>query len=781
MPLPKGGGTKRTGPSTTLNGHTPHTLSKKRSQRLDNVVQSPSLGARRSSLDCDTAKSSSGDSTPDRDLDGKITSASSNGTSSMANSAHLTNAIMNGSQKQIHVGQTPGAPSVANKASTRSPYASVLPPHQYLDSLALTFFLVNLPPFVLAFIHVLFILFAVSPYSNATDRYSSWKTLLPAEAFIVLFFALASPSVRASITELAEPVIASTLAGNGGRGTAICALIMFAAGRIPDVVLGGLIRLKTNSPVLLSDTLVTTAHELDPEREIMDRFGDEWQAWILALVRQLIAVHVVARWSWEGLKQYLTNRVNQSKLEEASTSTSTADAGKKKKLVPPPSDSPKMPLWTTIANNYIVATKDAELKPPEDLPTFMLENECVLHVWEVDSCSVRLRARGSRDRLHESLGPFDSFRVNVNGLQWREVSVSLEHEDSNKSDPMYHQENFCLYIDIQALVQATAHEIQVTTPHFQTPDDILFHATICTIQKEATAAALLTPQTVRPISPISTLTEKLNTAVENLNELKNSQRRIRKDHKSTIASLRSELEGLHSRLETPDKGEERARRGNLAMKYHVMQTEEKIRVLEDDIHCAEETISNRQSQLSSGRQKWESERSALANSCRQQNSTKSSYDKFLQQFHSEKLAINAKKEKLTSREVKLKGELEVLEAAAKKKMEELDCRSKKRQDSRNQLVRERQTTQADEIKVVEQMESQLMEIKEKTARTHSERMRLESVPGVLPGHRHSQENLSGSPLLPPKRSLDGLISMSPDVRRRIESPEEGQDSLVENS
>src|SRR5271156_3425185 len=279
MPLPKGGGTKRTGPSTTLNGHTPHTLSKKRSQRLDHIAQSPSLGARRSSLDGDAAKSSSGDSTPDRDLDAKITSVSSNGTNSAAISAHLTNAVMNGSHKRIHVGQTPGGPSPANKASTRSPYASVLPPHQYLDSLALTFFLVNLPPFVLVFIHLLFILFAVSPYSTATDRYASWKTLLPAEAFIVLFFALASPSIRAVITELAEPVIASTLAGNGGRGTAICAAIMFAAGRVPNVLFGGFIRLKRYSPGAFSDTLVLAANDLETENEALDRLGDELQAW----------------------------------------------------------------------------------------------------------------------------------------------------------------------------------------------------------------------------------------------------------------------------------------------------------------------------------------------------------------------------------------------------------------------------------------------------------------------------------------------------------------------
>ena len=113
-----------------------------------------------------------------------------------------------------------------------------------INTLILSPLLCNLPTIFLVLIHLLFVIFAVSPYSSTTERYLSWKTILPAEAFIVLFFALVSPSMRAYITELAEPVIASTLVGNDGQGTAVCAFVMFAAGRIPEVLFGGFIRLK---------------------------------------------------------------------------------------------------------------------------------------------------------------------------------------------------------------------------------------------------------------------------------------------------------------------------------------------------------------------------------------------------------------------------------------------------------------------------------------------------------------------------------------------------------
>ena len=740
MPVQRGSGSKRGGgTTTTLNGHANHSLTKKRSQRFDPSGQSPTLGPRRSSIDVDnTAKTGSGDSTSERDPDPKKSTGLANNVTSGLTPKDLglsSVAPTTDSQKRIHVDQSPNSPTVAFKGSSRSTYASVLPPHQYLDSLAITFFLVNLPTIFLVIVHLLFVIFAVSPYSSATERYSLWKTILPTEAFIVLFFALVSPSVRALITELAEPVIASTLAGNGGRGTAICAAIMFAAGRVPNVLFGGLIRLKRYSPGAFSDTLVLTATDLETENEALDRLGDELQAWLLALIRQLIAIHVVARWSWEGLKTYLTNRVNQSKLEDASAAPSidSAALAKKKKALTLPSTLSQMPLWTTIANNYIVATKDAELKPPEDLSTYLHENECALHVQEITSSSVRLCAKGPRPKLSSCLGPFDSFEVCVNRLQWREVSISVEDDDRPADETtLYHQEYVCLYLDIQALV-SIANEIEITNSHFPDPGVVLFHATICTIQKEATAATpTVAPQTVRPNSPISTLTDKLNNAIENLNQLKNNQRRIRKDHKSTVASLRSEIDILHSRLDAPDKGEERARRGNLALKYHVLQTDDKIHKLEEEINNTEELIADRQHQLTSGREKWEAERSALDKSRRSQKEIKSAYDKLLQQFHSEKLTINARKEKLTSREIKLKGELEILETAEHKKHEDFDDRARKRQDARNQLIKERQASQAEQILTLEQLERQLEDIKERTARTNAERLVLETVPVVSP-------------------------------------------------
>ena len=521
---------------------------------------------------------------------------------------------------------------------------------------------------------------------------------------------------------------------------------------------------------------VLAANELETENEALDRLGDELQAWVLALMRQLIAIHVVARWSWEGLKTYLTNRVNESKLEDASSSSNldmtTVNKRKKTPPLPQPSSLSRMPLWTTIANNYIIATKDADLKPPEDLSTFMFENECALHVREITSTSVRLCARGPRSRLASSLGPLESFDVRVNGLQWREISISLEEDDRSDDETLYHQEFVCLYLDIHALVPSTASEIEITNSNLPDPGAVLFHATICTIQKEATAATpIIAPQTVRPNSPISTLTDKVNNATENLNELKNNQKRIRKDHKSTVASLRSEIDSLHSRLEAPDKGEERARRGNLSLKYHIIQTEEKIRKLEEDIQVAEESIAIRQQQLISGEEKWESERSALENSHRSQNETKSSYDKFLQQFHAEKLAINGRKEKLMSREIKLKGELDILAATERKRLEESDGRSKKRQEARIQLIKDGQASQAEQIMALEQMESALADVKERTARTHAERLVLESV-SVLP----QLSDITGSTATSPRKSMS--LDNQEGLAKGIDSPETSHGSPV---
>src|SRR5205814_1739743 len=142
------------------------------------------------------------------------------------------------------------------------------------------------------------------------------------------------------------------------------------------------------------------------------------------------------------------------------------------------------------------------------------------------------------------------------------------------------------------------------------------------------------------------------------------------------------------------------------------QTEDKIRKLEEDIQLAEESIASRRQQLISGQEKWQSERLALENSRRSQNETKVSYDKFLHQFHLEKLAINGRKEKLALREVKLKGELDILEAAERRRHEESDNRAKKRQEARIQLIKDRQASQAEQVMALEQMENVLADVKE---------------------------------------------------------------------
>ena len=748
MPGPRGGGPKRVSSNpAALNGHANHSLAKKRSQKFDgNTSQSPSLGGRRASLDVDTLKTGNEECTIDKDPDAKRPTGSSASSSSASIHREAITPAIGDPQKRIHVGQSPGSPTYANRNSAGSSYASVLPPHQYLDSLAITFFLVNLPSILLVFVHVLFIMFAVSPYSTSGDRYLSWKTILPAEAGIVLFFALVSPAIRAYMTELAEPIIASSLAGNGGRGAAICTAIMFIAGRLPNFLIGGFIRLRRSSPGMFSDTLVSAAKGFEGQGNATDRLGDELQAWVLALIRQLIAIHVVARWSWEGLKRYLTNRVNQSKLEDATSATNVdaAAVAKRKKALATPSAS-RMPLWTSLANNYIVATKDSELKPPEDLRAYVLQNECSLHLQEVTSSSVRLCAKGPRDRLLSTLGQVDAFDVSVNGLPWREVSVSLEDTNHSTGEP---QAPACLYIDIHTLVPATANEIEVTNVSLPDSDLLLFRATICTTKTETTDATPSVPQTVRPNSPISTLNDKLQNAVDKLNDLKNTQRRIRKDHKSTIAALRSEIDTLHSRLEGPDKGEERARRSNLALKYHIMQTEEKILRLEEDIRNTEEIISSRKQDLASGREKWQSELLSLDRDHQSQQSTKSSYDKILRQFHADKLAINGRKEKLHAREIKLKSELEALETAERKRDEESDDRSRRRQEARAQLIKERQASQEEQILLVEQLEGQLAEIMDRTARTHSERLTIEKMLPVVVPQPPNHPSAQPSPQIP---------------------------------
>src|SRR5271170_4771306 len=106
MPVQRGSGSKRGGTTPTLNGHANHSLTKKRSQRFDSSGgQSPTLVQRRSSIDVDTAKSASGDSTPERDPDPRKSTALVNSTGSGStpkDPGHSTVAPSTDSQKRIH-------------------------------------------------------------------------------------------------------------------------------------------------------------------------------------------------------------------------------------------------------------------------------------------------------------------------------------------------------------------------------------------------------------------------------------------------------------------------------------------------------------------------------------------------------------------------------------------------------------------------------------------------------------------------------------------------------
>jgi hypothetical protein len=688
MPGTRGSALSRRHGVAPVNGHA---VTKKGSQRFEQIAT-----GRRESL-CDEEEV----------LVRGLSSASSSSVSLVA------------SPPRIVLPEFDGPGTATESTGQVSSYANVLPPHQYLDSLAIVFLLINVPDVVLLLVQGLFML-RVTPISIRDGRHPSWKVIIGVEALLILFYAVITPSIRAGIATLAEPVIASTLAGNGGRGTAICASFVFIANGLPTLFIGGSISWKPSSSNITN--IVSAAKSKNGASDRLDGRTENWNS-----LRQIIALHVVARWTWETLKRFLTIQVKQSKLENAeatpqNVSTATIAKWRKANESPP---APRMVLWTTLASHYISSQKRDQLSATENHESYLAQLEGAFHVREVTTSSVRLCVKRRKDLL-SSFGELDAFEVRVNGLLWREVSASLEENTDMKNHSLYQDRLTCLFLDITSLVSST-NEIEVTNTTLDS-DTILFHAAICTMQSEATP---ITASTVRQNSPISTLTEKVKSSTEHLEVLKSTLKRIRKDHKSSLATLRNEHDAMLKRLQAPDKAEERARRGNLALKTHIKQIEEKIASSEQEMCNIKQGIAARTSELDSCRRKWEFECAVLDRNHEKQSQKKLAMERILQEFHEEKLAIQARKERLTARDGKLKAEWQLCEDIVRKR-HECDELQRRRQDSRVQLIRERQAMQAEQVLHAEQQETQVLETMDRISKMHCDRLALEKLP-VHPG------------------------------------------------
>ncbi|KAK9463535.1 uncharacterized protein V1516DRAFT_668026 [Lipomyces oligophaga] len=337
---------------------------------------------------------------------------------------------------------------------------------------------------------------------------------------------------------------------------------------------------------------------------------------------------------------------------------------------------------------------------------------------------------------------YNSISVRVNGILWPEVSVQTivprlhnsstgetprdptvqRLEDSvNESattdcsaDTPLLSEDESLHeslLVVSGLTPVTEYEVEISKTFKSGRQVTICRTNICTSPKDSSNIASHVQQPSRPLSPVTTLLDTLCTTNETLTEEKLKLKRVRREHSKHVATLRSEIDSLKTRLGTGDRGEERAWRRVLALRELVRRIEEDTENLQDRVGKLTQTEKSILVGVEERRQEWQA-RMNLS------NDDEAIFDEQKRRFHAkeksliaEENTINTKKEKLSTRQRKLLAEFHRTD---QERNEVWEREFSRRKSEREELARRRDAIQAEFSSAITKMEKGISDIKHRT-------------------------------------------------------------------
>ncbi|KAI5808765.1 hypothetical protein DFH27DRAFT_239426 [Peziza echinospora] len=301
---------------------------------------------------------------------------------------------------------------------------------------------------------------------------------------------------------------------------------------------------------------------------------------------------------------------------------------------------------------------------------------------------------------------FVPFFVRVNGIAWPQTDI---HHPGNVADvergDISENRDEVWVIDISGLTPATEYDFEFV----KSKGGLAFYQTsACTMPAQASSITAAVPPPVpssRPLSPVTTLLNTLSQANSTLTEQKARIKRTKKENNRRLASIRTEIDTLKSRLGSGDKGEERARRRVLSLREFVRRAEEEVAKMTAELERLENIPEEVEKEWKLKKQLLLEEQNRLQLVENQAEEAKAAAGRQASAIETEAAAVSSKQEKLSARLAKLKADMERLTAENTAAREE----KTRKQAERDALVKHRAAMDAEFSEAIGKMEKKMQE------------------------------------------------------------------------
>jgi len=341
----------------------------------------------------------------------------------------------------------------------------------------------------------------------------------------------------------------------------------------------------------------------------------------------------------------------------------------------------QQPLWAAIASTKVTFLKEMEQKQASTdaleassgdsssssgLATAILQQD---RVWVADvystevtfaadlSTATLIQKPNTDDKLPLSAGidRLKPFYVRLNGADWGSTRIfpTAEDEETTRSK--------LWTVEIYGLTPMTKYSCEFVRLSDQ---QVLDSATVITLlapnAEQTSATAAPSQQSLRPLSPTSTLKQSIAAAENKREEVRNRLKRYRKDHKNTASTVRREIEQLNSKVASSGGQDERLRQRILQLTQNVKQADDATAALKEETDGLGDIPEDEVAEANSRKQEWDSARDARAAALAELEQAKAEANKKISSLHAELASAGQKHDRQTARLTKLNEQFERL-------------------------------------------------------------------------------------------------------------------------
>ncbi|KAI5236113.1 hypothetical protein E4T43_08825 [Aureobasidium subglaciale] len=420
----------------------------------------------------------------------------------------------------------------------------------------------------------------------------------------------------------------------------------------------------------------------------------------------------------------------------------------------------RQPLWAAIAHTKVTFLKEMHQKqasedqaeatahdPTNDnqlIPRIAIEDR--ISIVDIHPADILFRAqlpsfssfRPKPDPSHPVSAGIDKskpFFVRMNGADWGSTKIS---EAGEGADTVWHGEILGLTPLTNyscELVSMSDHSVLCTTSLVTLPAPSTDQTSIVTAPPQ--------PQSLRPLSPISTLKQSIAAAEMKREDARNKLKRARRDHKNAASAVRKEIDQLNAKVASSGGQDERQRQRILQLTQHLRQANEATVALKDETDALGEIPQAELREYNEKKRAWQAACDKKSAAMADFEAAKAQAQRETSQVATELTSAAQKRERLSTRKGKL---TEQLDRLTSQKNADMSARQKHDQERQNRIAEYKR--QEHQLEYWTQQNNQ--ECEENTRQANEAFQQMEFISNLI---AQQQQALSGPPT--PEGNLPG--------------------------